>query len=171
MRPAVVWQNRISYKGRAQNSYLGGPFCPMLSPKFSSRPSKNSQEPIEISRNPMKFSRFMAIHGFFHGFHWFHPFSMGFLWPPGGSPHLFLQLVHAVLQGLGVRFGTSPRRQALQFCTFSSQKKNEKKTANMGELCGIIVVTIVDLTMKHEEWYVVTCSYYSWFATAKLVHV
>jgi hypothetical protein len=41
----------------------------------------------------------------------------------------------------------------------------------MGELCGIIVVTIVDLTMKHEEWYVVTCSYYSWFATAKLVHV
>ena len=118
MRPAVVWPNRISYKGRAQNSYLGGPFCPMLSSSFSSRPSKNSQEPIEISRNPMK----LAVSWQF----------MGFFMPPGGSPHLFLQLVHAVLQGLGVRFGTSPRRQALQFCTFSSPKKNEKKQQTWG---------------------------------------
>ena len=34
---------------------------------------------------------------------------------------------------------------------FQQPKKKRKKTANMGELCGIIVVTIVDLTMKHEE--------------------
>jgi len=81
----------------------------------------------------------MAIHGIFH--------ATRRLTPPvsaaraRGSPRSWGSL----------RDEPQEASPAVLHCQQPKKKNEKKKTANMGELYGIIVVTIVDLTMKHEE--------------------